>query len=77
MLGHIGRISEDDLLRQKKQNNSKQYRGFTHIGKLGVEESYENLLRGKIGYQHVEVTAGGKMIRELNNSLPVPGKALL
>ena len=74
VLGHIGRISKDDLLRQKKQNNDKQYRGFTHIGKLGVEESYENLLRGKIGYQHVEVTAGGKMIRELNNSLPVPGK---
>ena len=76
VLGHIGRISEDDLLRQKKQNNTKQYRGFTHIGKLGVEESYENLLRGKIGYQHVEVTAGGKMIRELNNSLPVPGKSI-
>ena len=76
VLGHIGRISENDLLRQKKQNNAKQYRGFTHIGKLGVEESYENLLRGKIGYQHVEVTAGGKMIRELNNSLPVPGKSI-
>ena len=76
VLGHIGRISEDDLLRQKKQNNAKQYRGFTHIGKLGVEESYENLLRGKIGYQHVEVTAGGKMIRELNNSLPVPGRSI-
>ncbi|MAF82178.1 MAG: penicillin-binding protein 2 [Proteobacteria bacterium] len=76
ILGHIGRISEDDLLRQKKQNNAKQYRGFTHIGKLGVEESYEHLLRGKIGYQHVEVTAGGKMIRELNNSLPVPGKSI-
>ena len=76
VLGHIGRISEDDLLRQQKQNNAKQYRGFTHIGKLGVEESYENLLRGKIGYQHVEVTAGGKMIRELNNSLPIPGKSI-
>ena len=74
ILGHIGRISEADLLRQKKQKNANQYRGFTHIGKLGVEESYEHLLRGKIGYQHVEVTAGGKMIRELNNSHPVPGK---
>ena len=76
VLGHIGRISEDDLLRQKKQNSAKQYRGFTHIGKLGVEESYEHLLRGKIGYQHVEVTAGGKMIRELNNSFPVPGQSI-
>ena len=76
ILGHIGRISEDDLLRQKKQNNAKQYRGSTHVGKLGVEESYEHLLRGKIGYQHVEVTAGGKMIRELNNSPPVPGKSI-
>ncbi len=76
ILGHIGRISEADLLRQKKQNNAKQYRGFTHVGKLGVEESYEHLLRGKIGYQHVEVTAGGKMIRELNNSPPVPGKSI-
>ena len=39
-----------------------------------VEQSYESLLRGKVGYQHIEVTAGGLMIRELSKSAPLPGK---
>ena len=77
ILGHIGRISKEDLARQRTQNISTQYRGFTHMGKLGVEESYEHLLRGKIGYQHIEVTAGGKMIREINNSEALPGKNII
>ncbi len=74
LLGHIGRISKADLRKQKKEKQVEIYRGFTHVGKLGIEQSYENLLRGKIGYQHIEVTASGKMIRQLNQSFPIPGK---
>ena len=74
LIGHIGRISKADLKKHKKENQVETYRGFTHIGKLGIEQSYENLLRGKIGYQHIEVTASGKMIRQLNQSIPIPGK---
>ncbi len=74
LVGHIGRISRADLEEQLRNRSQEAYRGFTHIGKLGVEQSYEGLLRGKIGYQHIEVTASGRMIRELNNSKAIPGK---
>lgn len=74
LIGHIGRISKADQKQLEKNGEKESYSGFTHIGKLGVEQSYENLLRGKVGYQHIEVTAGGQMIRELSKSPPLPGK---
>ena len=74
LIGHIGRISKADQKLLEIKGEKESYSGFTHIGKLGVEQSYENLLRGKVGYQHIEVTAGGQMIRELNKSAPLPGK---
>ena len=74
LIGHIGRISKADQKQLEKNGEKESYSGFTHIGKLGVEQSYENLLRGKVGYQHIEVTAGGQMIRELSKSAPLPGK---
>ncbi len=74
LIGHIGRISKADQKLLEKKGEKDSYSGFTHIGKLGVEQSYESLLRGKVGYQHIEVTAGGLMIRELSKSAPLPGK---
>ncbi|OUW04226.1 MAG: penicillin-binding protein 2 [Betaproteobacteria bacterium TMED156] len=74
LIGHIGRISKADQKLLEKKGQKESYSGFTHIGKLGIEQSYEDLLRGKVGYQHIEVTAGGQMIRELNKSAPLPGK---
>ncbi len=74
LIGHIGRISIADQKLLEKRGEKESYSGFTHIGKLGIEQSYESLLRGKVGYQHIEVTAGGHMVRELNKSEPLPGK---
>ena len=71
--GYVGRISEKDLRRMK---NFSQYRASSHIGKVGIEKSYEELLHGKIGLQRVESNAQGRIINVLERTLPVPGKTL-
>ncbi|MEE8321251.1 MAG: penicillin-binding protein 2, partial [Gammaproteobacteria bacterium] len=71
-IGYVGRIDEDDL----KSINASNYSGTNHIGKLGVEKAYEDILHGKVGYQQVEVNAQGRIIRVLDKTAPVPGKNL-
>ncbi|NJN47937.1 MAG: penicillin-binding protein 2 [Candidatus Competibacteraceae bacterium] len=70
VLGYVGRIDERDLQRI----DTSQYRGSTHIGKNGVERSYEALLHGGVGHQQVETNAQGRPLRVLDQSLPAPGK---
>ena len=72
LVGYVGRMSEADLQRV----NATNYRGTTHIGKTGVEQSYESLLHGKVGFQHVETNALGRTLRVLKRSDPVPGSNL-
>jgi penicillin-binding protein 2 len=71
-IGYVARIDEDDV----KQLNVSNYSGTTHIGKLGIEKSYESLLHGDVGYQQVEVNAQGRVIRILERSAPKPGEDL-
>ena len=72
VLGYVGRINEDEL----KRIDPVQYRGSSHIGKIGVELSYEEILRGQVGYQQVETNALGRVLRVLEYTPPVPGKNL-
>ncbi len=72
VLGYVGRIDENAL----KKIDTSNYRGTTHIGKTGVEKTYEVTLHGKVGVQHVETTAQGRIIRVLNRTSPVPGRNL-
>lgn len=46
------------------------------IGKDGLEKTFEDLLQGKPGAKRVEVTARGKIVRELDSRPDTPGKAL-
>lgn len=71
-IGYVGRIDEDDL----KSLDATNYSGTTHIGKLGIERSYEDTLHGKVGYQQVEVNAQGRVIRVLERQAPESGKHL-
>lgn len=69
-LGYVARIDEKDL-----QNiDESDYLGTTHIGKLGVEKAYENILHGRVGHQQVEVNAQGRIIRVLERTPPEPGQ---
>ena len=71
-LGYVGRIDEKAL----KTLDSSNYRGTTHVGKNGIEKTYEELLHGKVGLQQVEITAQGRIIRVLNRTPPVSGHNL-
>jgi penicillin-binding protein 2 len=72
VLGYVGRINREEL----KQIDPSNYAGTTHIGKLGVEKTYEGLLHGRVGYQQVEVNAKGRVLRVLESEPPVPGEDL-
>ncbi len=76
LLGHIGRISKRDRERIEQSDLASSYFGTSHIGKLGLEQAYENELRGHTGFDRMEITAGGRMVRSLARRLPIPGKNL-
>ncbi|MGE5027203.1 MAG: penicillin-binding protein 2 [Betaproteobacteria bacterium] len=75
-IGHIGRINDADLDLLEKSDNLANYRGTDHIGKLGIEQSYEKQLHGVTGFEHVETDAGGRAIRTLSRRAPVSGSDL-
>jgi penicillin-binding protein 2 len=71
-LGYVSRISETDL----EKIDKSAYRGVQHIGKLGLEATYEKLLLGTVGFENVETNAHGRSLRTLNRVAPVAGKNL-
>ena len=76
VIGHIGRISTTDQERLARNEQTSDYAGSTHIGKLGVELSHESDLHGTPGVDEVEVSAGGKAIRSLSRIDPHSGNNL-
>ncbi|MES9843016.1 MAG: penicillin-binding protein 2 [Candidatus Sedimenticola sp. PURPLELP] len=72
VLGYVGRINENEL----QVIDTSNYSGTSHIGKTGVEKTYEADLHGTVGLRQVEVNALGRVIRTLENTPPVPGKNL-
>lgn len=69
-LGYVGRINEEEM----EVIDKTAYRGTQHIGKLGIEQSYEHLLHGKVGYEKNETDAHGRTIRNLERIAPIAGK---
>jgi penicillin-binding protein 2 len=76
LIGHIGRISQADRKRLDDAGELSRYLGATHIGKAGIEQSYEGLLHGRPGYDEVEVSAAGRVMRTLSRHPPVNGSDL-
>lgn len=70
VVGYVGRIDDNDL----KQLDQSNYLGTAHIGKLGIEKAYEDLLHGRVGHQQVEINAQGRIVRVLERTPPEPGK---
>ena len=77
VVGYIGRINEKELERIEESEDEANYRGTEHIGKTGLEQSYERELHGETGYEQVEVDAGGRAVRLLSRTPPVPGNNLV
>jgi len=72
-LGSVRRINDRDLQRIDQVN----YRATRHIGKVGLEKHYEDILHGRIGSRTVETDVQGRVIGEpLTETPPIPGKNL-
>jgi penicillin-binding protein 2 len=75
-IGYIGRINDAEVKRIDATGLSANYKGTEHIGKLGIEGSYESELHGKTGADQIEVDSGGRAIRSLARSAPASGNNL-
>ena len=76
-LGYIGRVNDRDLGAIERQGAEDNYRGTEHFGKTGLEQKYEFELHGQTGFEQVEVDAGGRAVRVLARTAPLPGNNLV
>jgi len=72
VIGYVGRINEKEL----KSLPVSEYRGTHHIGKTGVEKTYEAQLHGQTGYSELETNAQGRAVKTVASDDPVPGESL-
>ena len=76
VVGYINRINQKDLDSIEAQEQTANYKGTDHIGKTGLEQKYEFQLHGVAGYEEVEIDAGGRAVRSLSRTAPIPGNDL-
>lgn len=72
VLGYLGEINEDEL-------NDPAFRGYRpgdEVGRGGVEQHYEEFLRGREGYRSIQVDAQGRSGQVLGSREPEPGDDL-
>jgi len=77
VIGYIGRISRAEADALDDGDDAANYRGTDHIGKEGLEKSYEKLLHGQAGFEEVEKTSGGRAIRTLSRTPAKAGSNLI
>jgi len=65
LVGHINRINKTDIEELQKNDLYKRYYASRHIGKTGIEKSYETLIHGFPGYKQIEVNAKNDVIQLL------------
>ncbi len=70
VLGYIGQISQEELMMHEFQG----YALTDFVGKMGLEQQYEQVLHGRNGRELYEVDARGEKIRFLGKDAPIAGK---
>lgn len=79
VLGYIGRINqrEKEAMEEWPEEEVANYKGTDYIGKLGVEQSYEQTLHGLTGVEQMETSAGGRAVRRLASHPSTPGDTVM
>ncbi len=77
VVGYIGRINAQEKEAIDESDEQGNYRGTDYIGKLGVEQSFEQQLHGTTGVDQVETSAGGRAVRKLATSPATPGDTVM
>lgn len=72
-IGYIGRINQAEKTRIQDSDDEANYRGTEYIGKLGIEQSFEETLHGITGVEQMETSAGGRAVRKLASHAATPG----
>ena len=72
LIGYVGEVSEEDL----NQTRYAAYEPGDVVGKAGVEEMYDQLLRGQDGSRDVIVDSHGREVGYLGTQHAVPGQDL-
>ena len=74
-VGYVSEINREELRGMDKVQR-ENYGSSNHIGKTGVERTYEHLLHGTVGYETVEKNSLGQVMRRLGRNDPVAGHDL-
>ena len=79
LIGYIGRINtaEKKAMDDWDDEVLANYRGTDVIGKLGLEQHYEQALHGTTGFEEMETSAGGRAVRRLRSHPAAPGNTLV
>jgi penicillin-binding protein 2 len=77
VIGYIGRINPAEKEAIDESDDQANYRGTEYIGKLGVEQSFENQLHGTTGVEQIETSAGGRAMRKLASNPATPGNTVI
>ncbi len=77
VVGYIGRINQAEKETIESGDDEGNYRGTDYIGKLGVEQSFEQQLHGTTGVEQVETSAGGRAVRKLATNPATPGDTVM
>src|SRR6266550_4411431 len=75
VLGYVGEISPEQL--EKPAYKDKGLKPGDVIGQSGLEQTYDDYLRGKDGYRKVVVDSRGRIQDEIETVLPQPGQDLV
>ncbi|MBL6752923.1 MAG: penicillin-binding protein 2 [Pseudomonadales bacterium] len=74
-IGYVSEINREEL-DSFAEDVRENYGGTNHIGKTGIERTYETLLHGEVGYEVVEKNNRGQVMRRLERTDPIAGKNL-
>ena len=72
IIGYVGEVSEQML-------NDERYATYSAgdvVGRSGVEQTYDAVLRGSDGYRNIIVNSHGKEVGQLGQELAIPGQDL-
>lgn len=72
IIGYLGKLSKNELSLYYPLG----YLPMDSLGKMGLEKSYEDILRGKYGRRRIEVNAIGREQTILAEDAPYPGQHL-
>jgi len=71
-LGSVGEVTAEDL----EDSDLADLAGGDTLGKTGIEQTYDELLRGAAGTTRIQVDSTGQVKGQLASETPEPGKSI-